>query len=691
MAYVPASRRFYVRQATLLAVAMAVLLAGLAAAMIVSALRLVEDDAEREGHATAELLARALPPLLASGDAAAVDRLLLGALRSPSVRAVEVRGPDHRVLRRASANAGLPTLDATADPDWSRGDLVAPLDGDGAKGHVRVQVWRGDQPGLRERLWTGGLIALCIVLGMTLLLLEAHLRPASRSIGDLDELARRLRAALDSLADGFVLYDADDRLVLCNDRYREIYHESADLLVPGARFEDIIREGARRGQYVQAVGRIEEWVAERMKAHRDPGPPIEQPLPGGRWLRIAEHRTPDGGLVGFRVDITALKLAQMRAEEASRAKSEFLANMSHEIRTPLNGIIGMTDLALAGPLDPKAREYLGLARSSADTLLDIVNDVLDYSKIEAGQVAIAAVSFTVPEALDDAARGFEVRARAKGLAFQWRHDAPGAYVGDPVRLRQVANNLLSNALKFTDAGRIGLEVRAEPLDAGRARLRIVVTDSGIGIPPEQRERIFEAFQQADNSSSRIYGGTGLGLAIVRRLVSQMGGHIALESTPGQGSTFMVEIPLRVERRAKPREAPRRAVPAASPPAGSGGDVLLVEDHPVNRLLARSLLERRGYRVAEAEDGPAAIARFRESRPDLVLMDIQLPGMSGYDALREIRALEGPGEHVPVIALTAHALAGDRERCLEAGMDGYLAKPYTPDALGAEITRLRHPH
>ena len=679
----PVSRRFYTRHATLLAGAMALLLACLAAAMVISALRLVADDAEREGNAAAELLARALPQAMASADGQAVDRLLLSALRSPSVRAVELRAADHRVLRRALVKGGLPTLDSATDEDWSRGDIISQLDGDGAKGYVRVQIWRADQPGVRERLWTGGLIALCIVLGITLLLLEAHLRPVSRSIGELDTHAKLLRTALDSLQDGFVLFDAQDRFVLCNNRLREILHESADLLVPGTRFEDLIREGARRGQYPEAVGRVEEWVAERMRAHRNPGAPTEQSLPGGRWLRIAEYRTPEGGLAGFRVDITELKQAQMRAEEANRAKSEFLANMSHEIRTPLNGIIGMTDLALAGPLEPKAREYLGLARSSADTLLDIVNDVLDFSKIEAGKVEVASVAFSVLESLGETARAFEVRARAKGLAFDWRHDAPGSYAGDPVRLRQVVNNLLSNALKFTDTGRIGLDVRAEPLAGDRVVLRIAVSDTGIGIPPDQRERIFEAFQQADNSSARIYGGTGLGLAIVRRLVGHMGGRVGVESTPGAGSTFSAEIPLRVERRTKPRETPP---PAVAAPAG-GATVLLVEDHPVNRLLARSLLERGGFRVEEAEDGPAAIARFRAARPDLVLMDIQLPGMSGFDALRALRALEKPGEHVPVIALTAHALSGDRERCLEAGMDGYLSKPYTREGLAAEIARV----
>ncbi|NDH64718.1 MAG: hypothetical protein EBY18_24415, partial [Alphaproteobacteria bacterium] len=325
----------------------------------------------------------------------------------------------------------------------------------------------------------------------------------------------RMQTAIEALEDAFVLYDSEDRLVMCNTRYKTFYQMSAPLLVPGARFEDILRDGALRGQYAEAVGREDEWVAERMAIHRAPESVFEQKLGDGRWLRIAERRTPEGGVVGIRVDITELKRAQERADAANRAKSEFLANMSHEIRTPLAGIIGMTDLALEGALSADQRDYVALSRSSAVSLLDIVNNILDFSKIEAGGIEVEHVPFQLEEALGDSFKMMRLRAQAKNLEFSVLDNSSldRDLVGDPVRLRQIVVNLLGNAIKFSERGAVTLRIDAVGRSNDSVRLRFSVRDQGIGISEEQKARLFEPFRQADASTSRTYGGTGLGLAI----------------------------------------------------------------------------------------------------------------------------------------------------------------------------------
>ena len=496
---------------------------------------------------------------------------------------------------------------------------------------------------------------------------------------------QRLRTAIETLPDGFVFFDAKDCLVLCNEKYKQIYARSADLLVPGARFEDIIREGARRGQYAEAVGREEAWVAGRMQQHLNADYVIEQKLADGRWLRIAERRMPDGGTVGFRVDISALKEAQERAEGASRAKGEFLANMSHEIRTPLNGVIGMTELVLETEITPKQREYLNLAMSSAETLLGIVDEVLDFSKIEAGYIEIERIAFNPVQECGAVISLLVPQARDKGLELAMRDETEltSPLFGDPTRLRQVLGNLVSNAIKFTERGRIEVRVRAAARTAEKLRLRFEVSDSGVGIGPEYQQRIFGAFTQADASITRRYGGTGLGLAICARLVERMGGTIELRSAPGAGSTFAIELPFDLVHEG--------AVPEPSPPvlpvisSIAGRKVLVVEDNEVNRLVVERLLARRGASVRSAPGGSEALELFAAERPDLILMDLQMTGMSGFETVAALRAREPATEaRTPVIALTAHALAGERERCLVAGMDGYVSKPFTANSLFAEI-------
>jgi len=381
-------------------------------------------------------------------------------------------------------------------------------------------------------------------------------------------------------------------------------------------------------------------------------------------------------LYGAAQDVTARKAAEglrqqkEAAEAASRAKSDFLATMSHEMRTPLNGILGLIDLLADTALNPGQRADVTQLRECADALLAVINDVLDLSKIEAGRLVLEAVPFDVRDCVSLALRTLAPRAQQKGLELRWE-PAPGlpaGVVGDPLRLRQVLLNLAANAIKFTPAGRV--TVRAGATLAGRdCLLHFQVEDTGIGIAPAQQESIFQPFSQADSSTSRRYGGSGLGLTISRRLVTAMGGRLWVTSTLGQGSTFHCTVRL-----------PTAAVPAAPArptPAGRRAAlrILLVEDNPVNQRLAARLLEKEGHAVTVAGSGGAALDLLRREPIDLVLMDVEMPDMDGCATTTAIRQEEhGSDRHVPILALTAHALKGDRERCLAAGMDGYLAKP-----------------
>jgi len=419
-----------------------------------------------------------------------------------------------------------------------------------------------------------------------------------------------------------------------------------------------------------------------------------------RYAGISVYRVNVVSLMVILVENTKLVLEEQSAKAAVRTKNEFIASISHEMRTPLNGVIGITDLLLDTPLDSEQRDQLMIVKSSGKALLGVINDILDFSKMDAGKLRMDAVPFSLREVLNDALQTLSFSARQKGLELNQNIEPgfPDSLIGDPARVRQILINLAGNAIKFTEHGAVKINVGQDFLRENSIGLHFSVEDTGIGIPLEKQSVIFEAFTQADQSTSRRYGGTGLGLSICSRLVGMMSGRIWVESVVGRGSQFHFTAQFEVPRTAVGHDSPEVPAPSIGVEAGqpletsnasAGLRILLAEDNDVNRLIAVKLLEKRGHAVITASNGRQAVEAFVADSVDLVLMDINMPEMDGLQATEAIRRKEAfSGTHVPIVALTASTLDTYTEECLKAGMDDFLTKPILPKALDEILSRFR---
>ena len=528
-------------------------------------------------------------------------------------------------------------------------------------------------------LMSNGAMAIAVAV-LTILIIAAAVAAGALDASTRKGALRRLGDAIDAMPDGLVIYDSDDRLVVWNKRFVELNPRTADLLRVGCTFEELLRASVANGALPAADGREEAWIAERLALRRQAPSTLEQLTADGHWLRVDDRRTADGGLVSVFVDVTDLKqrqaemaMARDAAEAANRAKSEFLANMSHEIRTPMNGVIGMNGLLLRTALDPDQRKFAEAVGVSADSLMRIIDDILDISKLEAGKVQLETVEFSLEAVVEDVLELLSPRAMEKSLELAAYLD-PGArqaFRGDPTRIRQVLLNLLSNALKFTESGHVGVEIASHRGEDGRIMVRAEVRDTGIGLTPDARFRLFEKFQQADGSITRRFGGTGLGLSICRELIELMDGRIGVEDRRGGGSIFWFDLAL----------DPAAKTGGAAEPSGrplAGASVLVVGERAFTRDVWRRHLEEAGAGVTSVASANAAAEAWNRARDegasfDVILLDEADGASIGDDLVETLRAR--PAAIAPKV-ISAASIATSSGPAPAAGLavDAQLTKP-----------------
>jgi signal transduction histidine kinase/DNA-binding response OmpR family regulator len=461
----------------------------------------------------------------------------------------------------------------------------------------------------------------------------------------------RIWAAIDVLPDGFVLFDREERLLTCNQRYREMFPDSAPAIQPGVTFEELLRHGLQNSHVPEAVGREEDWLSERLAHFRAADTIAENTLSSGRVILESDHVTPDGGRVGLRTDITAmrdqqaqLEAARKAAEAANRAKSAFLANMSHEIRTPMNGVVGMAELLCDTALSEEQRLFAETIRSSGEALLVIINDILDYSKIEAERLTLRPEPFDLERTIHEVTMLLQPRAREKGIDLMIDFDMflPTRFVGDPGRLRQVLTNLIGNAVKFTEKGHVLTRVVGVDDADGSQTLHVTVEDTGIGIAAEYLEHVFGEFNQVEDERNRKFEGTGLGLAITRRLIEHMGGAVWVDSDFGKGSSFGFRVTLPVAEDAAPVQVPVAVK-----------RVIAVDDQFINRTILERQLAPCGIEVTLCRSGAEVLEKLAvDAAYDVVLTDHAMPEMDGVQLLDAIRVA---GHEMPVMLLSSNPM------------------------------------
>ena len=530
-------------------------------------------------------------------------------------------------------------------------------------------------------------------------------RASDRTVEDvLRESEEQVRGLLECAPDAMVVSDSEGRIVLVNAQVEALFGYEPEELI-GKSIELLMPERFRSGHRTRREGFCEQPDGHAMRVGREL---VARRRDGSEFpveISLSSMRTPAGAMTASAAirDITERKRVEAAAAASSRLISEFVANMSHEIRTPLNGLLGMSEMLLETDLDETQREYLDLIRRSGDALMHLVDDVLDFSKLEAGMLILDPFDFDPRAVLEEAVGMVSTAASGKGLAvvLSVDPDLPANVRTDGNRVRQVLSNLICNAVKFTSEGEV--RVSATAMNALPGELRFEVADTGIGMDQDVASRIFNSFVQADTSTTRKYGGCGLGLSICRELVRLLGGQIQVASVPGVGSVFTFTVPFEpaIDATAPADLASASAVDvhrssALNSPKARGADraaggaegprILVVEDNEVNQMVAMSHLKRLGYRVDLACDGLEAVERCASDDYRAILMDCQMPRLDGYAATGEIRRREDRGAHIPIIAMTAHTLQGDRDRCLDSGMDDFVGKPLSRRSLAAVLDR-----